>query len=80
MRHDWTLPEIREIYDTPLLSLPVSGAQQVARRSIAPDQVQTCHLVSIKTGGCPEDCAYCPQSAHYGHAGLAARVDGRWTR
>ena len=64
MRHDWTLAEIREIYDTPLLSL-LFRAQQVAREFHRPDEVQTCHLVSIKTGGCPEDCAYCPQSAHY---------------
>jgi biotin synthase len=64
MRHDWTLPEIRAIYETPLLSL-LFRAQQVARQFHRPDQVQTCHLVSIKTGGCPEDCAYCPQSAHY---------------
>ena len=64
MRHDWTLPEIHAIYDTPLLSL-LFRAQQVARAFHKPDEVQTCHLVSIKTGGCPEDCAYCPQSAHY---------------
>jgi biotin synthase len=64
MRHDWTLPETRAIYETPLLSL-LFRAQQVARQFHQPDQVQTCHLVSIKTGGCPEDCAYCPQSAHY---------------
>jgi len=64
MRYDWTLPEIREIYETPLLGL-LFHAQQVARQFHPPDEVQTCHLVSIKTGGCPEDCAYCPQSAHY---------------
>jgi len=64
MRHDWTLDEIRGIFETPLLSL-LFRAQQVAREFHQPDQVQTCHLVSIKTGGCPEDCAYCPQSAHY---------------
>jgi biotin synthase len=64
MRHNWTLPEIRAIHDTPLLSL-LFRAQQVAREFHRPDEVQTCHLVSIKTGGCPEDCAYCPQSAHY---------------
>ena len=63
-RHDWTASEIEEIYQTPLLSL-LMRAQQVARESHKPDEVQTCHLVSIKTGGCPEDCAYCPQSAHY---------------
>jgi len=64
MRHDWTLAEIREIYETPLLGL-LFRAQQVAREFHRPGEVQTCHLVSIKTGGCPEDCAYCPQSAHY---------------
>jgi biotin synthase len=63
-RHDWTVPQIREIHEMPLLSL-LFRAQQVAREFHRPDQVQTCHLVSIKTGGCPEDCAYCPQSAHY---------------
>ena len=64
MRHDWTIAEIEEVYHTPLLSL-LFRAQQVAREFHRPDQVQTCRLVSIKTGGCPEDCAYCPQSAHY---------------
>ena len=64
MRHDWTIAEIEEVYGTPLLSL-LFRAQQVAREFHRPDQVQTCRLVSIKTGGCPEDCAYCPQSAHY---------------
>jgi biotin synthase len=64
MRHDWTLSEIRDIYETPLLGL-LFRAQQVAREFHRPGEVQTCHLVSIKTGGCPEDCAYCPQSAHY---------------
>jgi len=64
IRHDWTLPEIRDIYQSPLLSL-LFRAQEVARQFHRPDEVQTCHLVSIKTGGCPEDCAYCPQSAHY---------------
>jgi biotin synthase len=64
MRHDWTVREIGEIFDSPLLGL-LFRAQQIARDFHEPDQVQTCHLVSIKTGGCPEDCAYCPQSAHY---------------
>jgi biotin synthase len=63
-RHDWTIAEIEEIYHAPLLSL-LSRAQHVARDFHPADQVQTCHLISIKTGGCPEDCAYCPQSAHY---------------
>ena len=64
VRHDWTVGEIEEVYRTPLLGL-LFRAQQVTRECHRPDQVQTCRLVSIKTGGCPEDCAYCPQSAHY---------------
>jgi len=63
-RHDWTLIEIGEIYSLPLPEL-LFRAQQAHRTHHAPDQVQTCRLLSIKTGGCPEDCAYCPQSAHY---------------
>src|SRR3984957_19642138 len=63
-RSNWTLAEIDEVYRTPLLGL-LFRAQEVARAFHRPDQVQTCQLVSIKTGGCPEDCAYCPQSAHY---------------
>src|SRR5258707_12311869 len=43
----------------------VFRAQSIHRQFHAPDRVQTCQLISIKTGGCPEDCAYCPQSAHY---------------
>jgi biotin synthase len=64
LRHDWKRDEVAEIYRTPLTEL-VFRAQSVHRQSHAPDRVQTCQLISIKTGGCPEDCAYCPQSAHY---------------
>lgn len=64
LRHDWTAAEIGEIYSMPMPEL-VFRAQQVHRAFHAPDQVQTCRLLSIKTGGCPEDCGYCPQSAHY---------------
>ena len=64
LRHDWTRDEVAEIYRTPLTEL-VFRAQTEHRKSHAPDRVQTCQLISIKTGGCPEDCAYCPQSAHY---------------
>ncbi|MGA2428937.1 MAG: biotin synthase BioB [Candidatus Acidiferrum sp.] len=63
-RNDWTRDEVEEIYRTPLTEL-VFRAQSVHRQSHASDRVQTCQLISIKTGGCPEDCAYCPQSAHY---------------
>jgi biotin synthase len=64
IRHNWTRQEAREIYARPLLDL-VFAAQQIHREYHDPNQVQTCQLLSIKTGGCPEDCAYCPQSAHY---------------
>jgi biotin synthase len=64
LRHDWKRAEVEEIYRTPLPEL-IFRAQTVHRQWHAPDRVQTCQLLSIKTGGCPEDCAYCPQSAHY---------------
>jgi biotin synthase len=55
---------VAEIYRTALPEL-IFRAQTVHRQIHAPDRVQTCQLISIKTGGCPEDCGYCPQSAHY---------------
>lgn len=64
IRHDWSRQEIQEIFRLPLPEL-VFRAQTLHRECHAPDEVQTCQLLSIKTGGCPEDCAYCPQSAHY---------------
>jgi biotin synthase len=64
LRYDWQKAEVQAIYNTPLPEL-VFQAQTVHREFHAPDRVQTCQLISIKTGGCPEDCAYCPQSAHY---------------
>jgi biotin synthase len=64
LRHDWTLPEIQAIYDAPLPDL-MFRAQLAHRTYHRPGEVQGCMLLSIKTGGCPEDCAYCPQSAHY---------------
>jgi biotin synthase len=64
VRHDWTLDEIEAIYTTPLLEL-IFQAQLVHREHHRPDEVQGCMLLSIKTGGCPEDCGYCPQSAHH---------------
>jgi biotin synthase len=64
VRHDWTAAEIESIY---LQALPelIFQAQLRHREYHQPDQVQGCVLLSVKTGGCPEDCAYCPQSAHY---------------
>ena len=64
LRYDWTQAEIEGIYRMPVPEL-VFRAQSIHRQFHAPDRVQTCQLISIKTGGCPEDCAYCPQSAHY---------------
>jgi biotin synthase len=64
IRHDWTVKEIESIYTAALPDL-VFRAQSVHRALHHPDEVQGCMLLSIKTGGCPEDCAYCPQSAHY---------------
>ena len=64
MRHDWTREEIRNIYNLPLPEL-IFRAQTAHREFHAADEVQLCRLLSIKTGACPEDCGYCPQSAHY---------------
>jgi biotin synthase len=64
LRHDWTREEVAGIYRAALPEL-IFRAQTVHRQRHAPDRVQTCQLLSIKTGGCPEDCGYCPQSAHY---------------
>ena len=63
-RHDWSLQEIKEIYQAPLLEL-IYRAATVHRRYHNTGEVQVCTLLSIKTGGCPEDCAYCPQAARY---------------
>lgn len=64
IRNDWTKEEISEIYNTPLLEL-IYKASTVHREYHATGEVQVCTLLSIKTGGCPEDCAYCPQAARY---------------
>src|SRR2546422_2139761 len=64
IRHDWTLPEVTAIHGLPLLGL-VHRAQGVHREHFGDNEVQLCSLLSVKTGGCPEDCAYCPQSSHY---------------
>ena len=64
IRHDWTREEIRRIYELPFPEL-MFQAQATHREFHRPEEVQLCRLLSIKTGGCPEDCAYCSQSAHY---------------
>ncbi|MEC4819837.1 MAG: biotin synthase BioB [Scytonema sp. PMC 1069.18] len=64
IRHDWQEVEIREIYNTPLLEL-IYQAASVHRQYHDPKKIQVCKLISIKTGGCPEDCSYCAQSSRY---------------
>lgn len=64
VRNDWSVEEISEIYHSPLLDL-VYRAATVHRQYHTPGEVQVCTLLSVKTGGCPEDCAYCPQAARY---------------
>ncbi|MEW6449540.1 MAG: biotin synthase BioB [Pseudomonadota bacterium] len=64
VRHDWTREEIRALFALPFPDL-IFEAQRVHRLHFDPAEVQISTLLSIKTGGCPEDCAYCPQSAKY---------------
>jgi len=63
-RHDWTREELRALFALPFPEL-IFRAQSVHRMHFDPREVQISTLLSIKTGGCPEDCAYCPQSAAY---------------
>ena len=60
----YTLSDVRAIHDLPLPDL-LLRAQQIHREHHRPNEVQLCSLLSVKTGGCPEDCSYCPQSSHY---------------
>ena len=64
IRFDWTVEEIEQILNSPLIDL-VYKAQTIHRAYHEDNTVQLASLLSIKTGGCPEDCKYCPQSAHY---------------
>src|SRR5271170_6503798 len=64
VRHDWTREEVRALFDLPFPDL-MFRAQSAHRQNFDPTEVQISTLLSIKTGGCPEDCAYCPQSARY---------------
>lgn len=64
IRHDWTLPEVTALFNVPFNDL-VFKAQSVHRQHFDPNAIQISTLCSIKTGGCAEDCGYCPQSAHY---------------
>ncbi|MEQ9426427.1 MAG: biotin synthase BioB [Cyclobacteriaceae bacterium] len=64
MRNDWTREEISDIYHSPILDL-IYRAASVHRENNDASEVQVCTLLSVKTGGCPEDCSYCPQAARY---------------
>src|SRR5208282_5852801 len=63
-RHDWTHEEVLALYRLPFNDL-IFQAQTIHRAHFDANEVQISTLLSIKTGGCPEDCAYCPQSAHF---------------
>ena len=64
LRHDWTREEVQALFDLPFNDL-LFEAQSIHRKYFDPNQVQVSTLLSIKTGACPEDCAYCPQSTRY---------------
>ncbi|HEY7997359.1 MAG TPA: biotin synthase BioB [Pseudolabrys sp.] len=64
LRHDWTRAEVRALFDLPFPELMFRAAK-AHRENFDPAEVQISTLLSIKTGGCPEDCAYCPQAARY---------------
>lgn len=70
VRHDWTRAEAEAIHDLPFMDL-VFRAQSVHRQAFDPNKIQMSRLLSIKTGGCAEDCGYCSQSAHH-ESGLKA--------
>src|SRR5262245_60883227 len=73
IRHDWTRDQVRALF---ALSFPelMCRAQRIDRMHFDPSEVQMSTLLSIKTGGCPEDCAYCPQSVHYDTGVGAAKL------
>ncbi len=64
IRNDWTRAEIADIYNLPILDLIFRSAS-THRQYHDASEVQMCTLLSVKTGGCPEDCSYCPQAARY---------------
>ncbi|MEY9590723.1 biotin synthase-like enzyme [Bradyrhizobium yuanmingense] len=70
VRRGWTRPEAEALHGLPFADL-IFRAQSIHRGNFDPNFVELASLLSIKTGGCPEDCAYCGQSAHY-HTGLKA--------
>jgi biotin synthase len=72
-RHDWTLAEIEALFEQPFAEL-VFAAAQVHRAWFDPSEVQLSQLLSVKTGGCPENCGYCSQSQHFKTSTVASRL------
>ncbi len=72
-RHDWTLDEIEALFELPFTEL-VFRAAEVHRRWFDPTELQLSQLLSVKTGGCPEDCGYCSQSQHFKTATKASKL------
>src|SRR3546814_18919885 len=70
-RHDWSRREVEDLFDLPFTEL-LFRAASVHREHFDPAEVQVSTLLSVKTGGCPEDCAYCPQAQRY-HTGVEAQ-------
>src|SRR5580700_11411004 len=64
VRHDWLIEELDALFRVPVLEL-VFRAATVHRQFHDPSEIQVCKLISVKTGGCPEDCSYCSQSSRY---------------
>ena len=79
VRHDWDRSEAEALYDLPFADL-MFQAQSIHRRNFDPNHVETASLLSIKTGGCPEDCGYCSQSAHYDTGLKATKLDRKSKR
>src|ERR1700721_2644470 len=73
IRHDWDRSEAEALYELPFADL-MFQAQGIHRRNFDPNHVETASLLSIKTGGCPEDCGYCPQRAHYDNGLKATKL------
>jgi biotin synthase len=76
VRHDWDRAEVQALYDLPFSDL-MFRAQSIHRSHFDPNHVETASLLSIKTGGCPEDCGYCSQSAHYDSGVKATKLMAR---
>src|SRR5882757_10564286 len=76
VRSNWERAEAEALYDLPFADL-MFQAQRVHRANFDPNHVETASLLSIKTGGCPEDCGYCSQSAHYDTGLKASRLMDR---